>query len=131
MSLPVSGPLSINDIRIQLGQAQGNNSLNALSNLAGFSKPDAISEFYGYPPTATLFLVETPTSSQGEVCSIDGGEFPVYFSGSGCPTVGTTLYTDNGLTTPFNGQDRWWKSYQCNCGYYIMTNGFIEGFTPC
>lgn len=78
-----------------------------------------------------IFLVEPGTPSQGEVCGIDGGEFPVYFAGTGCPVVGQTLYTDAGLTNPFDGQDLWWKSYQCNCGYYIMRNGFVEGYTPC
>ena len=131
MALPPSGPISINDIRIQLGQAQGNNSLRALSNLAGFSTPDAMSEFYGYPPATRVFLVEPGTRSQGEVCGLDGGEFPVYWGGSGCPNVGSTFYTDEGLTTPFDGQDLWWKSYQCNAGFYIMGNGFIEGKVNC
>lgn len=49
MALPVSGPLSINDIRNQLGVLTG--SLRELSALAGFSTPDRISDFYGYGPT--------------------------------------------------------------------------------
>lgn len=48
MPLPVSGPLSIGQIRTELGSASG--SLRTLSSLAGFSTPDSISEFYGYPP---------------------------------------------------------------------------------
>ena len=51
MALPSSGPLSINDIRNQLGVLTG--SLRALSSLAGFSTPDKISDFYGYGPTPT------------------------------------------------------------------------------
>jgi hypothetical protein len=47
MALPPSGQLSIGDIRTELGSSSG--SLRALSALAGFSSPDAISEFYGYP----------------------------------------------------------------------------------
>lgn len=46
MALPPSGQLSIGDIRTELGSSSG--SLRALSALAGFSSPDAISEFYGY-----------------------------------------------------------------------------------
>lgn len=48
MALPSSGQLSLNDIRVELGAASTNVSLRALSNTAGFSVPDAVSEFYGY-----------------------------------------------------------------------------------
>jgi len=51
MSLPPSGPLSINMIRNELGQSAG--SLGYLSSLVGFTTPYAISKFYGYPPTTT------------------------------------------------------------------------------
>ena len=131
MALPSSGPLSINDIRVELGQAQANSSLRSLSSLAGFSTPDAVSEFYGYSPSSSIFLVEPGTPSQGEVCGLSGGEFELYWAGSGCPTTGDTLYTDPSLTTPFDGKYLWWKSYQCGVGWYIMDNGFIEGETPC
>jgi len=48
MALPTSGPLSISQIRAILSTSNG--SLRYLSNLAGKSTPDAISEFYGYSP---------------------------------------------------------------------------------
>lgn len=48
MALPSSGTLSINDIRGALSTSNG--SLHYLSGLAGFSTPDAISDFYGYNP---------------------------------------------------------------------------------
>ena len=47
MALPTSGPLSINDIRSELGVPD--NSLRTLSQIAGFfSQPYRISNFYGY-----------------------------------------------------------------------------------
>lgn len=46
MALPTSGPISISQIRTELGTTNG--SLRTLSNLAGKSSPDAMSEFYGY-----------------------------------------------------------------------------------
>jgi len=46
MPLPSSGALGIGAIRTELGSGSG--SLRTLSSLAGFSTPDAISEFYGY-----------------------------------------------------------------------------------
>ena len=47
MALPSIGSLSISQIRTELGSGSG--SLRTLSALAGFSTPDSISEFYGYP----------------------------------------------------------------------------------
>ena len=54
MALPSSGPLSINQIRNELGTSNG--SLRALSAQAGFSTPDSISEFYGYSAVTNVFI---------------------------------------------------------------------------
>ena len=144
MALPSSGPLSINDIRVELGQAQANSSLRSLSNLAGFSTPDAISEFYGYSPALgyRTFSIVNFQTSQGEVCSILGeDDLTLYYSETGgdgspgCPSTGVYLWEDTGLSVAFNGKDSWWYSNQCNAGYYIVTVGdlpnFIEGIEPC
>jgi len=49
MALPSSGnPLSFNQIRTELGLSQSNSSLRSMSNQAGKSTPDAVSEFYGF-----------------------------------------------------------------------------------
>lgn len=53
MALPVSGPLSIDMIRNELGTSNG--SLGYLSDLAGFNAPDAISDFYGYGNNSVVF----------------------------------------------------------------------------
>jgi hypothetical protein len=144
MALPSSGPLSINDIRVELGQAQANSSLRSLSSLAGFSTPDAISEFYGYSPSLdyrTFSIVNQATSS-GEVCSIIGeDDLTLYYEESGgdgspgCPSSGVYLWEDTALSIPFDGKNSYWFSNQCSAGYYIVDNGdltnFIEGITPC
>ena len=44
--LQSSGPISISDIKTELGSSD--NSLRILSSDAGFSKPDAMSEFYSF-----------------------------------------------------------------------------------
>jgi hypothetical protein len=142
MALPSSGPLGIDAIRTELQQSQGNNSLRTLSSLAGFSTPDAISEFYGYSYTNyRSFSIYDQGQSQGEVCNIiDQDNLTLYFYESGgdgspaCPNVSVTLYTDTALTTPFDGADRWYHSGQCNSGYYILgtpNRGFIESIDPC
>lgn len=46
MALQSSGQISISDIKAE--QDNANNSLRGLSAVAGFSTPDAMSEFYGY-----------------------------------------------------------------------------------
>lgn len=46
MALQSSGPISINDIRRELGTSNG--SLRALSSQASKLPPDSMSEFYGY-----------------------------------------------------------------------------------
>lgn len=50
MPLPSSGPLSFSAIRAEVvpGGTNNNVSLRTLSSTAGFSTPDAVSEFYGY-----------------------------------------------------------------------------------
>jgi hypothetical protein len=61
MPLPSSGALSIGAIRTELGSSSG--SLRTLSSLAGFSTPDAISEFYGYNTGLLLHLRANNSSS--------------------------------------------------------------------
>jgi hypothetical protein len=46
MALPSSGQISIDNIRDELQTSNG--SLGDLSDLAGFSRPDAMSDFYNY-----------------------------------------------------------------------------------
>lgn len=55
MPLPPSGQISINQIRTELGLLTG--SLRALSAAAGFSTPDAMSEFWGYAPGGTYTVI--------------------------------------------------------------------------
>jgi len=138
MALPSSGPLSLNDIRVELQQAQANSSLDALSNLAGFTNPDAVSEFYGYSYAAynTFAIYNNPFSTSGEACASRGADnLTLYFAGSGgtaaCPTTSVTLYTNTSLTTAFNGGDQFYRSNQCNASYYILSDGFIESVIAC
>ena len=78
MALQSSGAISINDIRTELGETTG--SLRSLSATAGFSSPDAISEFYGYSAAtgpsvttnAATSVTVTSVTLNGNVTS-DGG----------------------------------------------------------
>ena len=63
MALQSSGAISINDIRTELGETTG--SLRSLSATAGFSSPDAISEFYGYSGVTAPSVTTSAASSVG------------------------------------------------------------------
>jgi len=55
MAVPSSGELELyGDIGTELGVAQSNVTLHGMSQTAGFTPPDAMSEFYGYDPTPPL-----------------------------------------------------------------------------
>lgn len=138
MSLPASGTISIDNIRTELQEAQGNNSLNALSEKVGFSTPDAMSEFHGYSYINynTFAIVNTPYSTAQEACDDrDEDNLVLYFAGLGgtpaCPNTGVILYTDSSLTTVYNGDGQWYKSNECLTSYNILTEGMVEGIYSC
>ena len=138
MALPASGPLSLNDIRVELQQAQANSSLGALSDIAGFAAPDAVSDFYGYSYANynTFSIINTGYDDPGSACDDrDEDNLTLYFAGSGgtpaCPTTSVVLYTNTALTNVFDGLFQYWRSNECNASYYILESGFIEGITSC
>jgi|TARA_B110000238_G_C15748267_1_gene278029 hypothetical protein len=94
MALPTTGPLSINDIRVELGASATNQSLGTFSDTAGFAAPDAITDFYGFSGLQT-FYVNTILTSCGSNCPT-----AFYHQGSvGIPSVGDIVYTNSSLTT--------------------------------
>jgi hypothetical protein len=117
MALQSSGAISIGDIRTELGETTG--SLRSLSATAGFSTPDAISEFYGYSgqsapsvttnaassvAVSTVTLNGNVTSDGGATVTARGFYFgtnsnatsnPAYASGSG---TGAYSLARTGLT---------------------------------
>lgn len=57
MAVPSSGELELyGDIGTELGVAQSNVTLHGMSQTAGFTPPDAMSEFYGYSNITTTTL---------------------------------------------------------------------------
>lgn len=61
MSLPVSGQLSIGDIATEIyGSISPDRSLSSMSTLAGFSPPDAVSDFYGFTWELITLTYGTP-----------------------------------------------------------------------
>lgn len=140
MGLPSSGQLSLNDIKTELGAASTNVSLGSMSNTAGFSEPDAISDFYGYS-AATGYLgafSEFPGSSGSEACATTT-TINLYKNGSSStPVIGDSLFTDANLTTPYDPVDpgSWYKYVDLennNTSYFLLllNNGYIENVGVC
>lgn len=132
MALQSSGPISINDIRVELGQAQANSSLRSLSALANKSTPDAMSEFYGFS-AATAFTFLMGDGQQGfadwsQACA-DAYDPITLYSSSTSLGVNVTLYLDNTLSSSFDGQGLWWKSG--SSVYEIQSDGKISAVRGC
>ena len=71
MALPSSGPLSINDIRVELAASATNQSLGTFSDTAGFTAPDAITDFYGFVNIPTGLSSELYSDNLGSSTSWD------------------------------------------------------------
>lgn len=101
MGLPTSGPLSLNDIRIELGASSTNVSLGSMSDSVGFIAPDKVSDFYGYSSTTT-FYATLGVGKPAFGCNVTINQTR-YHNGSGLlPVVGDTIYTNStgGTTDP-------------------------------
>lgn len=110
MAVPSSGELRLYaDIGVELGVAQSNVSLGAMSNSAGFPEPDAMSDFYGYvdalAPSVTTNAIssvgETTFRANGNVTS-DGGatvtERGFYIGTNSASPTNNSKYTVSGTT---------------------------------
>ena len=125
MTLPSTGPLSINDIRVELGASATNQSLRAFSNTAGFTTPDAISDFYGYSHLTSFSYSGTlPYEDAATACSEGGGGSTAYHNGSGTyPVNGDDVYSDSSGTSPLSD-----GFYKRNDGKSMeIENGAVKG----
>lgn len=142
MALPSSGQLSIGDISTELSMSKSNVSLGYVSDVVGFTEPDAISDFYGYSATAGSqsfgIVNDGGYGSATEACEQAAREddTTLYFnigsgSGTSCPSTGNVAFTNSSGTTVFNGGGNWFRSNDCNSAYLIESNGYIEGVSAC
>jgi hypothetical protein len=157
MALPVSGPLGIDAIRTELGSTSG--SLRALSALASFSTPDAISEFYGYSAAVDVFIdaympsfcgcglsyTFAATTSPEEV--VGGGltvnmqwygDLGGYFTASVTIPLGNSCNTDSGFSSGVNciGEFRTNESWSMSptsrpTQNYVQGNIYDTSILPC
>jgi hypothetical protein len=129
MALQSSGPISLSDIKTELGSSA--NDFRTLHAAAGFSTPDSISEFYGFSAaTAYSFLMGDGGNGYGDysgACAEAYDPITLYSSSTSLAT-NVTLYTDNTLSTPFSGNG-WYKSG--STAYEIGSEGRISAVRGC
>ena len=133
MALQSSGAISIDNIRTELGQARGNNSLRSLSSLAGKSTPDAMSEFYGYSAvTLTAKTVTSPGPEAWIMC--ENGRFfatQTVYSTLDPISSGATLYFDSAGSSLFNQGPGWIYEPDTGVTFYVDGNGVVQDEVQC
>ena len=110
MAVPSSGELRLYaDIGVELNVAQSDVSLRSMSDSAGFTSPDSMSEFYGYvdaiAPSVTTNAIsnvgETTLRANGNVTSDGGGtitERGFYIGTNSASPTNNAKYTVSGTT---------------------------------
>jgi len=106
MAVPASGELKLWDTlwNQELGGTKGENSLHSASVYAGFSTPDALSDFYGWSdvevPTVTTY--SSAATTYNSICT----RVCVNATGNEDPTYGVYFGTNSGgyaLNTKYTG----------------------------
>ena len=126
MPLQNSGAISFSQIKTEL--TSSSNSLRALSAAAGFSSPDAVSEFYGFSsgsaPSVTTYAVQQVSEYQFYVTGLisdDGGlsitEKGFYVGTNSASPTNNTKYSVGGGTYFGN----WIYNLSQNTTYYVWT----------
>ena len=79
MALPSSGPLSLSQIGTAVG-ASSPYSLRSMSSTAGFSTPDAVSEFYGFTSCKEYQITSTDPTYGADISgtNCDGSSYYDY-----------------------------------------------------
>jgi hypothetical protein len=102
MAVPASGQLKLwDDIWNQeIGAEKGNNSLHSASIYAGFSVPDAMSDFYGWADIIPPSVSTTSFTSPQYTCVIANGNITA--TGNGTPLSRGFYIGTNSASAPSN-----------------------------
>ena len=131
MALQTIGPISMRDIADELGVNPNTSiSLGAMSNAAGFTGSDSMSEFYGYddnPVNWTSFTSKRRNSTSSASCA-ETLTFTLYHDGSfTVPQINDRLYTtQTGTATPTSGYYGWFGS-----AFFVSNAGYVISQTSC
>ena len=101
MSLPTTGPLSLNDIKVELGASSNNVSLGAMSDTAGFTAPDKVSEFYGYSniPLGLTSVLHTENLSSSTTWDVFQGDNEINLTPYRGRTARLVIHYTNGTSS--------------------------------
>lgn len=109
MGLPTSGQLSLRDIQIEIGASTSNVSLGSMSDTAGFSAPDKITDFYGFSALKLFYVTNTNYRSSSSACGQKCTVSRWHDGTSALPQLGDTIYTNSTGTTTWS----WSSWYGC------------------
>tara|TARA_R110002012_G_scaffold184329_1_gene350853 strand:+ start:894 stop:1304 length:411 start_codon:yes stop_codon:yes gene_type:complete len=126
MALQSSGRIEMSEIAAEMGESLSNVSLGSMSDDAGFSAPDKMSDFYGHSNvTSSTWIGSARGNSSAVACSLNIGTTYYHNNGSGGsdsdPAINDYVYSDSGLTNKLAG-----GYYKVNVqGYdWVRVNGF-------
>ena len=131
MALQSSGQISLDDIRTELGLSQSNVSLGSMSDTAGFSAPDQISDFYGYSDSVSWTSFSTTSSPNISACFLSTTRTRYHDAGSNpFPGTGVSVRnTSSGTGIPSSG---WYKDGSgSDDRYFLNTSGTITAVSGC
>jgi len=112
MAVPSSGQLRLaGDIGLELGLPQSNVSLGAMSDSAGFSAPDAMSNFYGYVDAVAPSVTTTAPYSVGQQSFVATGNVT---ADGGAPITQRGWYIGTNSSSPTNNTK--YQYYNNNLG---------------
>jgi len=122
MALPTSGPLSFSQIDTEIGGNLSDVSLRAMSNFAGFSTPDSVSEFHGWGAAVTsdigvrrwvdsnsvIVQIQETTNPQSFASNYTIGQsfFVQWYNYQYNYSFGSSYYRDFSFDNTFNGETR-------------------------
>ena len=128
MALQSSGQISLNDIRIELGLSQSNVSLGSMSDTAGKSAPDQISDFYGYSASVSWTAFTSTSSPNNFACFLSATATKYTDRSSGPMQVGDKVRNNSsGTSTPSNGRYK----HDSNDVSYYLNSGTVTNVTNC
>lgn len=91
---------------------------------------DRQSNFRNYNGNLSIQISTQGISESGSACALPMGDFAYHNGVDTFPEQNDTIYTDSGLTNPFNGLGLYWR-YQDKLGTYsigIISNvGLLQG----
>ena len=132
MALPSSGQISMSMVATELGLSLSNLSLRSMSNTAGFSIPDAVSEFYGYSNLTYTFYLGVvysgdPCSPLSLIYDIYEGSDGKYYADQGgtyvlASSVSNTWYA---YLNSYNDYFQDWYVYEV---YSAINGGFVYSY---